>query len=104
MVNVIFINDRRMIELNSTYLHHRYTTDVISFLLTEKHSDLLEGEVYINLDQTRRQAKEYKVTFSSEKLRLVAHGVLHLAGYDDATPMKRRRMSRLEDKYLFMHA
>jgi rRNA maturation RNase YbeY len=42
------------------------------------------------------------VTLTEEILRLAAHGALHLAGYDDATPEGKKQMSILETKY--MHA
>ena len=99
-VNVVFVDDRKMTDLNGTYLNHWYRTDVLSFPLEEKYTRSLGGEVYVNLDQAYRQSKEYRVTFASEKARLVVHGVLHLVGYSDATKTLRSRMAALEDKYL----
>ncbi len=99
-LNIIFIQDRMMIALNSTYLRHRYTTDVLSFSLNE-HANALDGEVYVNLDQARRQAKEYSVSEREERKRLVVHGVLHLTGYEDATVKQREEMHQQENIYLF---
>lgn len=89
-----------MIALNSTYLRHRYTTDVLSFSLNE-HANALDGEVYVNLDQARRQAKEYSVSEREERKRLVVHGVLHLTGYEDTTVKQREEMHQHENIYLF---
>jgi rRNA maturation RNase YbeY len=99
-LNIIYIDDRAMIRLNSAYLRHRRTTDVLSFPLSEHPRALLEGEVYVNLDQARRQAKEHRVTLKNEAARLVIHGVLHLLEYDDARAEDRREMTRLEERYL----
>ncbi|HUN66212.1 MAG TPA: rRNA maturation RNase YbeY [Bacteroidota bacterium] len=99
-VGVIFINDRRMRTLNRQYLHHTYTTDVLSFPLSDRTADCLEGEVYVNLDQARRQAAEYHVSFRQEIARLMIHGTLHLLGYDDSTLRLRERMTRRENRYL----
>jgi probable rRNA maturation factor len=99
-LNIIFIQDRMMIALNSTYLRHRYTTDVLSFSLNE-HAKALDGEVYVNLDQARRQAKEYSVSEREERKRLVVHGILHLTGYEDATVKQREEMHQQENIYLF---
>ena len=95
----MFIEDEKMIELNSAYLEHHYTTDVLSFTLSERN-ERLEGEVYVNVAQAKRQAKEYSVSARNEIGRLVVHGVLHLLGYEDDTTKKKLRMSKREDFYL----
>lgn len=100
LLRVIFTHDAAMKKLNTRWLGHRSTTDVISFPLEGSRGASLEGEIYVNLDQARRQAREYRVTDRSEIARLVIHGSLHLLGHDDATPALRRRMSGLEDRYL----
>jgi probable rRNA maturation factor len=99
-LGVIFINDRRMRALNAEFLRHYYTTDVLSFPLSDRHAACLEGEIYVNLDQARRQAREYGVSFRQEIFRLVIHGTLHLLGYDDKTRMGKERMTRRENTYL----
>ncbi|MBA4312615.1 MAG: rRNA maturation RNase YbeY [Chlorobiaceae bacterium] len=98
-INIIFINDSMMIEMNRKYLHHDYPTDVLCFLLNET-KNLLDGEVYINIDQARRQALEYLATYREEYARLIIHGVLHLVGYEDATKKERKRMTALENNYI----
>ncbi|MBI5022244.1 MAG: rRNA maturation RNase YbeY [Ignavibacteriales bacterium] len=98
-INIIFINDAMMIQMNRKYLRHNYPTDVLCFLLDET-KNLLNGEVYVNIDQARRQAVEYCATYRDEYARLIIHGVLHLAGYDDATKNEREIMTELENNYL----
>jgi rRNA maturation RNase YbeY len=99
-ISIITVNDATMKKLNGTYLNHRYTTDVLSFNLSESRNGILEGEVYINLDQANRQAKDYGVTFKNETRRLIIHGVLHLLGYSDATMKQKKHMTVREDHYL----
>jgi rRNA maturation RNase YbeY len=99
-VNIIYVDDRSMVRLNSTYLRRRHATDVLSFSLSESPGTLLEGEVYVNLDQARRQARHYRVTLKNEAARLVIHGVLHLLDYEDKTVREQRIMTRLEERYL----
>lgn len=98
-INVIIVTDEKIHELNLEFLQHDYTTDVITFPLSENP---LEGEVYISADTARNQAVEFGITLTEEILRLAAHGALHLAGYNDATPEEKKIMSTLETKY--MHA
>ncbi|MDI6802519.1 MAG: rRNA maturation RNase YbeY [Bacteroidota bacterium] len=97
-INIVFVDDEYITQLNKQYLYHNWTTDVISFPLNDDKK--IEGEIYINIDQTRRQAKEYKVKISEELNRLLIHGTLHLIGYTDTTQRTKKKMSLLEDMYL----
>lgn len=85
--------------LNREYLDHDYNTDVLSFSLTEA-PDVVEGEVYVDLDTAMERHEEFGESFEKEAARYVVHGVLHLCGYDDATPEDKQRMHDLEDSYL----
>lgn len=97
-INVVCISDGISRTLNRRYLRHDYATDVICFPLGE--GDAVEGEIYVNLDRARVQARTYGVSRAHELARLVAHGTLHLVGYDDTQPRARTRMRRKEDQYL----
>lgn len=97
-VSVICIDSRRCRRLNRTFLGHDYNTDVITFPLEGGLN--LEAEIYVNVDKVRQQAREHKISFSHELARLVIHGALHLAGYDDAVPAKAKRMKIVEERYL----
>ncbi len=97
MVSVVLVDDATLRCMNREHLGHDYDTDVITFPI---ESDPVEGEIYISLDRAREQASEFRVGLYDEVLRLAAHGALHLAGYDDATPNLRQEMTRLEDHYL----
>lgn len=74
-------------------------TDVISQLIDESLPDGTKylGEIVVNEDQVRRQARGYGVSEAEEMARVVAHGVLHLLGYEDDTPEKREAMKAVED-------
>lgn len=97
-VSIVFVDTRYARSINRRYLNHDYSTDVISFPL--ESGDVLEGEVYVNLDRARTQAKAYDVSFNNEVARLVIHGALHLVGYDDSTGVKARRMRAEEDDHV----
>lgn len=101
-VNLIFVNDSYMKKLNSKFRGKNKTTDVLSFQLKSdlKGDFSFLGEVYVSCEQARRQAKEYRVSFQKELQHLVAHGVLHLLGYDHQTKKEASEMRRKEEKYL----
>jgi rRNA maturation RNase YbeY len=98
-ISFIIISDKEMAKLHKEYSGIAGTTDVLTFDLSDPKS-AVEGEIYICLDQAKRQAAEYKVTVSEEIARLAVHGVLHLAGYDDHTAAERETMRQLEDEIL----
>jgi rRNA maturation RNase YbeY len=98
VVSVVFVGNRTSARMNRRFLGHTGGTDVISFPLGEGR--MIEGEVYVNLDRARSQAREYGVRFADEVCRLVVHGTLHLFGYDDRTVALERHMKRREDRYV----
>ena len=103
LVNIVLVGDKLIIALNKEYLKKDTTTDVISFILeNDSKKGGLEGEVYANLEQIQRQAKDYNVTWQNELFRVIIHGVLHLVGYDDQTLEDKNQMTDKEDHYLFL--
>lgn len=98
-ISVLFISDDEIIQVNKKYLDHNFTTDVITFPLSE-NSDPIEGEIYISIDTTRRNSVEFGVSHKSELLRVAIHGALHLSGYDDSTSILKSKMKEKEDYYL----
>ncbi|RMF64358.1 MAG: rRNA maturation RNase YbeY, partial [Bacteroidetes bacterium] len=99
-VGVILTDHATVLDLNRAYLHHDYLTDVLSFNLSGPDDALLTGEVYVDLDTAAERHAEFGVTFEEEVFRYVVHGLLHLAGYEDATPAEKAAMHALEDRYL----
>lgn len=97
-IGIVCLNDRQCRRMNRKHLGHDTTTDVLSFPLEQ--SPVLEGEVYVNLDRARQQARDFGVSPLHELARLVIHGTLHLTGYDDRTPRQATRMHAREDRYL----
>ncbi len=98
-VNLIFVDDSRMYELNREFRGKEKTTDVLSFAM-EDDDDPLLGEIYISIPEARRNAREYGITLTREIHKLFCHGLLHLQGIHHPTPQKRAIMAAKEDKYL----
>lgn len=96
-VNVIFCNDRKMLELNRRFRQISKTTDILSFPFDD--SDLA-GEIYISIDTAIRQAQEIGHSLELEIKRLLVHGAVHLLGHDHKEKKERQRMEAIEAKYL----
>jgi len=58
----------------------------------------VHGDLVICLDEARRQAQVFGMTWQAEVVRYLVHGLLHLCGHDDREPDARRRMKRVEDR------
>jgi len=97
-IQIIYVTDKYIHELNNKYLKHNYPTDVISFDMGDGKE--IDGEVYISIDTAKRQANDYSVSLTNEIMRLAVHGTLHLIGYDDQDDESRNKMRLLEEKYI----
>lgn len=96
-VSIAIVDDERIRELNRTYLGRDTTTDVIAFE-AEDEPDRRAGEVIVSADTALRQAREYGHSHEREMCLLVAHGVLHVLGYEDYDDGDRARMLALGER------
>lgn len=97
-INFIFVGRNTILKINKEFLKHNYITDVISFKYGYDAGTF--GEIYICPFQVQKNAKIYKVTFENELRRVMAHGMLHLAGFNDGTMEEMKIMRNLEDEML----
>ena len=88
-----------MRKLNARVFGKNSPTDVIAFPMSTQLSDQNEylGEIVVDQDEVARNAKKYKVGYAQELARVVAHGVLHLVGYEDRSEVGKRAMRAVED-------
>lgn len=98
VLNVVFVGNRAIKQINKKFLNHNYVTDVISFDLSEQGINL--GEIYICVDIAEHQAKKYHVSLTNELQRLAIHGLLHIFGFDDDNTENREQMTKLENQFL----
>jgi len=97
-LNFLIVNDKRMIHFNKTYLNHSYSTDIITFNTSENKK--ISGDIIISLERVEENAKKYKVELEEELWRVMAHGLLHLLGYNDISKEDKERMRKKENYYL----
>lgn len=103
-INYIFCSDKFLSGLNKNYLHHDTLTDIITFNYAElekrKKTSKLLGDVFISTERVRENAAIFKTSFLAELHRVMIHGALHLAGYQDKTKNDKKLMTAKEDFYL----
>ena len=94
-LNYAFFDDDGLKHLNKKFLHHVYYTDVISF--NDSNGTMINGDIAISVDRVKENAIKYKASFEKEMLRVMAHGLLHLVGFDDKTEPERKVMQIAEN-------
>jgi rRNA maturation RNase YbeY len=99
-LSYIFCNDQYLLDLNQTYLSHDTLTDIITFDYVEGTE--VSGDIFISVDRLKENAAIFKVSFEEERLRVMAHGLLHLMGYKDKTAEDQEVMSNKENEKIKM--
>lgn len=88
-LNVILVSDRRMAELHRRFLGLSGATDVITF----QH-----GEIFVSTETARRNARRFGTSLEHELRLYIAHGLLHLHGFDDKEPAAAAKMRRAQER------
>jgi probable rRNA maturation factor len=96
-LSILLVGDRRIRTLNRDWRGKDVATDVLSFPLSDPPGiGPLLGDVVISLDTAFRRAKDEGRPVTAELDRYLAHGILHLLGFDHERPADARRMAARE--------
>ena len=102
-LSVVLSSDERLADLNRRYLGVDAPTDVLAFPSGEVDPDTgmpYLGDVLVSYPRALAQAATGGHSVEEELQLLVVHGVLHLLGYDHATPAEHERMWALQAEAL----
>ena len=104
-ISVTFVRSRTILTINRDYRGIDRPTDVISFAIQDDLEDFEEenkdlGDIFINIDYARKQAKEYGHSYEREICFLFTHGLLHCLGYDHMEEKDAEVMFKLQDEIL----
>lgn len=87
-IEVALVDDETSDRVHRDFMDIEGPTDVITF-----H----HGEIVIGVEVAQRQAQEYEEPLGRELLRYLVHGLLHLAGHEDADPVERDLMETAQE-------
>jgi probable rRNA maturation factor len=97
-VSLLFTNDKEIRELNANYRQKDKPTDVLSFAMHEGEFSEVAGaelgDIVLSVETTLRQAKAHRKEPMAEATMLLAHGLLHLIGWDHQTDAQEKAMTR----------
>ena len=97
-LSFLFVDDEEMLKYNKKYLQHESYTDVITFDSSEDKK--IAGDIIISLERVNDNAKFYQVSYNYELQRVMAHGLLHLLGYNDKNKEEKKIIRKKENYYL----
>ncbi len=94
----VFCNDEYLGGMNQKFLNHDTLTDIITFDYSE--NEILSGDICISIERVHENSINFNTTFNEELGRVMAHGILHLAGYKDKSAKDKSLMRQKENSYL----
>ena len=100
-LSIVFVSSPKIRSLNRQYLRRDYVTDVLAFDLRDGHRPgQVNGDIAICVDMALKNAAAYQTSCARELVLYVAHGILHLLGFDDHAPADIRAMRKKEQEIL----
>lgn len=107
-LSILLVDEDTMSAYHEKWMGERGPTDVLSFPMDElrppseddEPPEGLLGDVVLCPAVAGRQAAENGRTPDAEAEYLLVHGILHLLGYDHATPEEKAEMFGVKDKLL----
>jgi probable rRNA maturation factor len=97
-LSLAFLTDPALAQVHADFMDDPTATDVITF--EAEPASGLAGEVCVSVDTARAYARRHRQPFATELTLYLVHGWLHLAGYDDLQPARKRRMRAAERRAL----
>lgn len=110
--SVLLCTDPVIRRLNREYRHRDRPTDVLAFAQLDEgdarrlyfgspkpnpEGVVVLGDVVVSMDTAREQAREQRVTIVRRVTELLAHGLLHLLGFDHRDRAEERIMAAKTD-------
>jgi probable rRNA maturation factor len=105
--DILFCDSEKTHQINRDYREKDYPADIITFaIFADDESkfildgDVNLGEILLALDKVREEAKKSNVSDKYELYFLIAHGILHLLGFDHQTQEDYEFVVELQKKAL----
>lgn len=90
--DILYCDSEKTHQINKEYRNKDYAADIITFAIFSDSQDKFVfdneinlGEIIISIDKVAENATEKGLKFESELYFLIAHGIMHLLGFDHQT-------------------
>jgi probable rRNA maturation factor len=100
-VGIAIVSDTEIRKLNKQFLNHSFTTDCLSFDLSDLDTDSSKSfELVVNAETAVKEANLRGHSSEAELALYITHGLLHNLGFDDSTRGQAKKMHNTEDEIL----
>jgi len=99
-LSILFVDNKKIRQLNKQYFHKDYPTNVISFSYMDGLTSEVIGDIVISIERTREEAESLSVPFYERLFTLIIHGLVHILGYDHTGDKNQARRMRYREKKL----
>ena len=99
-INICLVNNAMIKKFNLKFLQNGSSTDVLAFNLSGKNKKVLLADIIISTETAIAQARKFKTTPDYELMLYVAHGLLHILGYNDNNKLETKLMRQKEAAYV----
>ena len=100
-INICFMDNNLIKKLNTRFLAAHKATDVIAFNLSDKKTkSFILADIAISTESAIDNAGNFKTTPEDELMLYVAHGILHILGFNDHTRAQTLLMRNKERTYV----
>jgi probable rRNA maturation factor len=95
-VGLRLVGTKEAQQLNASYRHKDYATNVLTFEYGVQPDGTAAGDIVICVPVLKRESKEQGKDFLCHAAHLIIHGTLHALGYDHIKPREAKHMEYLE--------
>ncbi|HVO67115.1 MAG TPA: rRNA maturation RNase YbeY [Syntrophales bacterium] len=101
-ISLLFVDDNEIRKINKHYLNRGYSTNVLTFSLSEGEYGNINpkvlGDIVISVETALKDAEEAGIELNDELEFLMVHGVLHLLNYnhENTSENEVKKMERRE--------
>ena len=103
ILNLIFVDDKKIKNINKTYRKKNKNTDVltfVNFIKNNKNENETYCDIFFAAETITKDAKKNLVNFYDHITHLIIHCFLHVNGYDHKKKSEFLKMKKLEEKIL----
>jgi len=103
ILNLIFVDDKKIKNINKTYRKKNKTTDVltfVNFIKNNKNENETYCDIFFSAETIKKDAKKNLLNFYDHITHLIIHCFLHVNGYDHKKKSEFMKMKKLEEKIL----
>ena len=102
-VNLVFVDDNKIKNINKMYRKKNIATDVltfVNFIKNNKNENEIYCDIFFSAETIKKDAKKNLINFYDHITHLIIHCFLHVNGYDHKKECDFIKMKKIEEKIL----